>query len=134
MLNFPSIMQALKRYFECKAYHFVTNIKKCTICYTFCYKVVTKLYKNIYYFEKHITVKSSTNLFFHSVFQSSLPFSNTRANTMLWLYRTTQLGSPMKETRKTVFLVLLLQFQLPHSYYFTTCILVLKFVNKGVFF
>ncbi len=23
--------------------------------------------------------------------------------------------------------------QLPHSYYFTTCILVLKFVNKGVF-
>ncbi len=24
--------------------------------------------------------------------------------------------------------------QLPHSYYFTTCILVLKFVNKGVFF
>ncbi len=22
----------------------------------------------------------------------------------------------------------------PHSYYFTTCILVLKFVNKGVFF
>ncbi len=24
--------------------------------------------------------------------------------------------------------------QLPHSYYFTTCILVLKFTNKGVFF
>ncbi len=24
--------------------------------------------------------------------------------------------------------------QLPHSYYFTTCILALKFVNKGVFF
>ncbi len=23
--------------------------------------------------------------------------------------------------------------QLPHSYYFTTCILVLKFANKGVF-
>ncbi len=27
----------------------------------------------------------------------------------------------------------MLQSQLPHSYYFTTCILVLKFVNKGVF-
>ncbi len=24
--------------------------------------------------------------------------------------------------------------QLPHSYYFPTCILVLKFANKGVFF
>ncbi len=24
--------------------------------------------------------------------------------------------------------------QLPHSYYFNTCILVLKFLNKGVFF
>ncbi len=63
MLNFPSIMQALKStLYKCEAYNFVTNRQKC-------------------YFERHITVKSSTiSIFcsgFHSVLQSSQPFSNT---------------------------------------------------------
>ncbi len=60
--TFPALCKHYKVLSKCKAYNFVTNRQKCTILLQTC--VV-----NVFYFERHITVKSSTNPF-------SVPFSS----------------------------------------------------------
>ncbi len=74
ILNFPSIMQALKKVLsKCEAYNVFTNRQKCAILL---HILLQTCQENIYNFERHITLNSSTNPF--SVLFSILFYSPVR--------------------------------------------------------
>ncbi len=77
MLNFLSIMQALKMGSpNVKHIILLQTDRNMQFCYTYCYKLVRRRYIIL----KDILVKSNKSILgfvYHSVFQSSPPFSNT---------------------------------------------------------
>ncbi len=68
--HYASIKKVLTIKTQCEAFTFITSRQKCAILLQNCQE-------NIYYFERHTTVKSSTNPFSIPFSSLSLPFSNT---------------------------------------------------------